>query len=128
MCSSDLGQLEALQLLIDHSADVNFRNNAGDTPLCKAITAREDQMMGNRVDIVRRLLEHGADSNPCDQNHSTLLHHASSHGMFEVARLLVSYGARVDVKDEEGRTSFQIASEKGYHEIAKLLSEHVIVP
>ena len=122
------GQLEALQLLIDHSADVNFRNNAGDTPLCKAITAREDQMMGNRVDIVRRLLEHGADSNPCDQNHSTLLHHASSHGMFEVARLLVSYGARVDVKDEEGRTSFQIASEKGYHEIAKLLSEHVIVP
>ena len=65
------GQLEALQLLIDHSADVNFRNNAGDTPLCKAIAAREDQMMGNRVDIVQRLLEHGADSNPCDHRHSS---------------------------------------------------------
>ena len=118
---------EAVQLLLDHNADINSRNEAGNTPLCetifKPISPREEKA----VDVVRLLLARGADPNPCDRNHSTLLHQASSHGWPEVVRLLVSYGAKVDAEDEEGMTSFQVASGKGYHEIAKLLSEHIVV-
>jgi ankyrin repeat protein len=118
-------QLEAVQLLLDHNAYVNSRE-AGHTPL--SICLRYSPHKESAVDVVRRLLEHGADPNISARNHSTPLHQASSHGTLEVARLLHKYGAKVDEKDEEGKTPFQIALEKGYDEIAKLLSEHVDAP
>ena len=124
-------ELEAVQLLLDHNPYVNSRNDAGETPLSDTICTRCDSQdeQEDAVDVVRRLLEHGADPNAAGaHSHSTPLHLASSYGWLEVARLLHKYGAKVDVMDEEGKTPIQIASEKGYHEIAKLLSEHVDVP
>ena len=119
---------DAVQLLLDNNADVNFRDQEGHTPLYLTIFGPVSYQEERAVDVVRRLLEHGADPNPCEHNQSAPLHQASSHRWPDVARLLLSYGARVDEKDDEGKTSLQVASEKGYHEIAKLLSEHVVVP
>ena len=123
--------LEAVQLLLDHKANVNSRDDAGKTPLSGTIFYGHSAQEESAVDVVRQLLEHGADPNDTgarSSSHSTLLHLASFYGWFEVARLLHKYGAKADEKDEEGKTPFQIASEKGYHEIAELLSEHVDVP
>ena len=120
--------LEAAQLLLNHKAYVNSRDGDGETPLSNTIRWRCSSQEDEAVDVVQRLLEHGADPNAGGRSHSTPLHEASSRGSLEVARLLHKYGAKVDVKDAEGKTPFQIASEKGYHEIAKLLSEHVDVP
>ena len=123
--------LEAVQLLLDHKAYVNSRDDVGKTPLSDTIFRGLSDQEERAVDVVRRLLEHGADPNDTgtrSSSHSTLLHLASCYGWFEVARLLHKYGAKADEKDKEGKTPFQIASEKGYHEIAKLLSEHVDVP
>ncbi|KAF8263087.1 hypothetical protein EI94DRAFT_1741814 [Lactarius quietus] len=120
--------LEAVQLLLDHNAYVNSRNERGHTPLCKTISDHSHYQEHGAVDVVRLLLEHGADLNACEPNHSTVLYQASSHRWLEVARLLLNYGAKVDEKDEDGKTPFQIASENGYDEIVKLLSEHVVVP
>ena len=123
-------ELEAVQLLLDHNAYVNSHDNAGETPLSYTIWMRcfSQREQGEAVDVVQRLLEHGADPNAVARSHSTPLHLASSQGWLEATRLLHKYGAKVDVKDAEDKTPFQIASEKGYHEIAKLLSEHVDVP
>ena len=119
---------EAVRLLLDHNADVNSRNQTGRTPLCETIFDRVSSQEGRAVDVVRRMLEHGADPNAsCDHNRSTLLHEALHHGWLEVAQLLLSHGAKADGKNEEGKTPFQVASEKGYHEFAKLLSERVVV-
>ena len=121
-------EFEAVQLLLDHNAHVNLRDNDGETPLSDTIYSNGHSEEGV-VDMVRRLLEHGADPNAAARNsHATPLHLASYRGWLEVARLLHKYGANVDEKDTKGKTPFQIASEKGYHEIAKLLSEHVDVP
>ena len=120
--------LEAAQLLLNHKAYVNSRDGDGETPLSNTIRWRCSSQEDEAVEVVQRLLEHGADPNAGGRSHSTPLHEASSRGSLEVARLLHKYGAKVDVKDAEGKTPFQIASEKGYHEIAKLLSEHVDVP
>ena len=118
----------AVQLLLDHNADVNWRNKEGLTPLAVTIYHRISSQEEVAVDVVRRLLEHGADPNTRAHNSSTLLHQSLSHGWLEVARLLHKYGAKVDGKDEKGKTPVEVASEAGYHAIAKLLSEHVIVP
>ena len=122
------GRLEAIQVLLNHNADINSQNISGKTPLCDLLTRNESFPERRVVGMVRRLLEHGADTNILDHQHSTALHTVSSFGWLEVARLLLSYGAKVDEKDEEGTTPFQVAASKGHHEITKLLLEHGAVP
>ncbi|KAF8261051.1 ankyrin repeat-containing domain protein [Lactarius quietus] len=120
--------LEAVQVLLEHSADVNSQNDRGNTPLYLAISPHNSSRKEHAVDIVRRLLEHGADPNIPDHSFSTPLHGASSRGELEIVRLLLSYRAKVEEKDGKGRTPFQVASEQGYDEIQKLLLEHDAVP
>ena len=119
--------LEAVQVLIEYNADINPQND-GETPLyCIFAYGREDSEE-QIADIVRRLLEHGADPNIRRNDKSTMLHQASSCGWLEATRLLLSYGARVDEKDKNGMTPLQVAASKGYDEITKLLLENGAVP
>jgi ankyrin repeat protein len=118
--------LEATQVLLERNADVNSQNDRGGTPLYEVLSSYGTVC----VDMVQRLLEHGADPNirPRDDGHLTTLHLASFERSLEGARLLLRYGVNVDEKDEKGRTPFQVASERGYDEITKLLVEHGAVP
>jgi ankyrin repeat protein len=118
--------LEAVQVLLEQNADTNLQHSTGKTSLSLILTYRVWE--GKVVDIVRRLLEHGADPNIYDNNLNTALHEASSRGLLDAARLLLSYGAKVDEKDEEGKTPFQVAASNGHDEVTKLLSEHGVVP
>ena len=117
---------ETVQVLLEYKADANSQKRTGDTSLCDAIFGYGSSQ--EVVDLVRQLLEHGADPNICNDRHSTPLHHASSRGLLEVARVLLSYEAKLDEKDGQGRTPFQVALSNGHHEIAKLLLEHDTVP
>ena len=119
-------QIEAVQVLLEHNADFNFQGFMGQTALHTVfIDPRSERKV---VDIVRRLLKHGADPNIRKNDHSTPLHQASSLGLLEAARLLLSYGAKVDEKDNDGRTPFQLAASEGCDEMTKLLLEHGAVP
>ena len=122
----DLG---AVEVLLEHKPDINLQDTYGDTPLHDVLARVYASNERNVVEIVRRLLEHGADPNIRHRRRrSTPLHGASSRGSVEVARLLLSYGAKRNEKDENGKTPFQIASSRGHDEIMKLLLEQVAVP
>ena len=122
---------EVVQVLLEYGAEsgINSQNDKDRTPLYEALfypgTSLEVKVV---FDVVRRLLEHGANPNIRDRSQSTPLHRASSKGWVEVARLLLGYGANVDERDEEGRTPFHVASSKGHHETTNLLLEHGAVP
>jgi ankyrin repeat protein len=120
--------LEAVQVLLEHNADINSQQMNGKTSLFLILEHRA--WAGEVVDIVHRLLEHGADPNIPDDYHKTALHEASesSRGLLDATRLLLSYGAKIDEKDRSGRTPFQLAASKGHDEITKLLLEHGAVP
>ena len=118
-------ELEAVRLLLEYKADINLQDTYEDcTPLHDVLYWLYTPSEENVVEIVRRLLEHGADPNIRRRNGSTPLHQASSHGSLEVVRLLLSYGASIDEKDERGMTPLQVASSGGHDELVKLLLEH----
>ena len=119
-------QLEAVQVLFEHHADINSGDIEGRTSLYGILVVYDSAE--KLVDMVRLLLELGADPNICTNNHRTPLHQASSQGFLEAARLLLSHGAKVDEKDVRGRTPFQLAASYGYVELTKLLVEHGAVP
>jgi hypothetical protein len=86
---------------------------------------------GGLPQVVRLLLEHGANPNTRDNKCRTPLHHASSSSgelsrplRLEIARILLAHGADVDAKDDEGRTPFQVASTEEEGEMALFLSEY----
>ncbi|KAN0139385.1 hypothetical protein V8E53_002886 [Lactarius tabidus] len=113
---------EAVQVLLEHDIYINLQSNSGETPLYGVLNSigPEEEV----VDIVRHLLDRGADPNVRRHNRSTALHRASSCGWLEVARLLLSYGARVDAMDAEETTPLEIATLKRDDEMSILLVEY----
>ena len=122
----DKMHIEALLVLLEHNADINLPNIDGKTPLYWTLS--ESSSNGRFVDVVRLLLEHGADPNVCTNHHTTTLHEASSRGLVEAARLLLIHGAKVDEKDGSGRTPLQVAGLKRRDEMTKVLVEYGAVP
>ena len=62
------------------------------------------------VEIVRLLVEQGADVTAKDKSSSTPLHLASSFGTPEIVRLLIECGADITAEDESHRTPLHLAS------------------
>ena len=120
-------RFEATRVLLGRGVDINLQNIADATPLYDLLCVNISSSEG-MVDMVRQLLEHGADTNIPGHRSSTALHLASSFGWAEVAQLLLRYGAKVNEKDGKGRTPFQVAASKGHHAMTELLLEHGAVP
>jgi ankyrin repeat protein len=76
------------------------------------------------VDIVRFLVEHGANTSAQDQLGQTPLHVASWNGHLDIARILVEHGANASAQDLRGSTPLYSASANGHLDIARFLVEH----
>ena len=64
----------------------------------------------NRIEMVKWLIENGAEVNAKDTDHRTPLHHASNLGLFEVVQYLMENGANVNAKDNDDFTPLHDAS------------------
>jgi ankyrin repeat protein len=146
--AAGFGHPGAVKLLLESGADINARNNDGETPLMVA------SLLGH-VDIVKLLLAKGADVDAMHKRGMTALMRASFEGHVEVVRVLVDHGADVNVegmipalslacemgrtkvvklllekgadvnaKDHWGNTALVLASKKGHGQIVELLKAH----
>ncbi|KAH9955382.1 hypothetical protein BGW80DRAFT_1467116 [Lactifluus volemus] len=106
------GNLETVQILVQHNADINAKTFAGHTPLHLASESCH-------LDVVRFLLVSSTDVNAWMEDGYTPLHMVSrrdehldlllwgiQEGKVAIARLLLENGADIRVVDNIGRTAF----------------------
>jgi hypothetical protein len=80
----------------------------------------------NNVDLLRILIEHGADLGPIDDTQSTVLHRACHIGHLEIVCLLLQQNpvTLISKQDAQGRTALHVAVENGHNQLVKALLEH----
>jgi ankyrin repeat protein len=72
-------------------------------------------------DVIRILLEKGADINVRDKWGRTALMIAAKSGQSEIVRLLLDWEADLHARDERGYTAMMYAAWKGHSEIVRML-------
>ena len=87
-------QLELVQKLIEHGADVNQAENEGMTPLMVACEAETD--VESILEVIAVLVEAGADINAMSKDGITPLFLAACWDTDELMQALVDNGASVD--------------------------------
>ncbi|KAK9891834.1 hypothetical protein WA026_016633 [Henosepilachna vigintioctopunctata] len=144
------GHTEVVQFLLEHGANVEDHNENGHTPLMEAASAghvglakillmhgaginthsnefKESALTlacyKGHLDMVRFLLEAGADQeHKTDEMHTALME-ASMDGHVEVARLLLDSGAQVNMPTDSFESPLTLAACGGHVDLAMLLIE-----
>ncbi|XP_024080647.1 ankyrin repeat domain-containing protein 17-like isoform X3 [Cimex lectularius] len=144
------GHLDAVRVLLDAGANVEDHNENGHTPLMEAASAGHVQVAEillergaginthsnefkesaltlacykGHLDMVRFLLEAGADQeHKTDEMHTALME-ASMDGHVEVARLLLDSGAQVNMPTDSFESPLTLAACGGHVDLALLLIE-----
>lgn len=115
---------EAVRALLDLGADVHLASRpAGFTPLHSAVA---DDTGAAAKEIVRMLLDAGADPNARSASGGTPLHTAAFTGDVTMIRLLLAAGASPMVEDDRGRTPLDLARERDMTEAAAVLHDAVL--
>ncbi|KAK7489802.1 hypothetical protein BaRGS_00018984 [Batillaria attramentaria] len=113
----ETGKTDIATLLISLDADVNVKDNDGDTPLHIAC--------GNgNTQTALLLIQHHADINVKSNGGHTPLYYASVNDNTETALLLIQHHADVNVKSNGGHTPLHNACLRGNTETALLLIQH----
>ncbi|XP_037420233.1 ankyrin-1-like isoform X1 [Triticum dicoccoides] len=112
-----LGKVDVCRCLVE---ELGFDINAGSKI---GVTALAAAALDGKMDVVRYLLDNGADPNKKDDAGSVPLHCAAKFGHHEAARLLLSRGASVDIAYFHG-TPLHIAAYYGKASVMKVLLEH----
>jgi len=104
------------ELLLAKGAQVNPTNKTDYriTPLDWAVSS-------DNIELVKLLLDHGADGKAKSDVGSTALHTAADRGDKEIAAMLIEHGADVNAKVTGGTTPLHEAAWAGRDEVIKLL-------
>jgi ankyrin repeat protein len=110
------GRSSTARMLVDAGADVSAvaRNEMKVQPLHAAAAAKE-------IDIVRMLLERGADPNARQQVGYTALMECARGGRDDMVSLLLAHGADPTLQTDDGKSASDLARESGHTAIAERL-------
>ena len=110
------GQSQVLELLLEKDADVDAKDEYGQTPLLWAAWNGHEA-------VVKLLLEKGAELETEDSSGQTPLLWAAWNGHEAVVKLLLEKGAELETKSSYGQTPLLWAARNGHEAVVKLLLE-----
>jgi len=111
------GQPAAVKVLIAAGADVNA---AAKNPL--KVAALHAAVAGGKLEIVKTVLDAGADANAQQQAGFRPIHEAGVKANRGLAELLLAHGADPSLPNDAGVTAIDLAREKGHAEFADWLA------
>uniref|UniRef100_A0AAR2KG61 Euchromatic histone-lysine N-methyltransferase 2 n=1 Tax=Pygocentrus nattereri TaxID=42514 RepID=A0AAR2KG61_PYGNA len=112
--AAKLGNLEIITLLLNTGqVDINAQDSGGWTPIIWAAEHRH-------TDIIRALLNRGADVTLKDKEMNVCLHWASFAGSVEIAELVLNAGCPLSSVNLHGDTPLHIAAREGYNDCVTL--------
>ena len=118
MSAAESGYADIVKYLAEEtSADVNARDIENWTALIWASINK------GHPDVVKVLLEHGADVNAVNNDGAGALMLASKVGDVDIVKLLLASKANVNLVSKEGKTALMSAKKEGHGEIVKLLEQ-----
>ena len=112
------GQKETVDFLLKKGADVNkISNNPMKlAPLHSAVAAQQ-------IEIVKMLIEQGANVNAQQMKGVTALHSAAHNGLKDIVQFLLENGADTQIKMEDGTLPIDFAKKDNFPEIITLLEK-----
>lgn len=117
-CAAAAGHLNVVRTLINkHNAYVNSTTRTKSTPLRAAC-------YDGHLDIVKFLIENGADIEIANRHGHTCLMIACYKSHINIARYLIECGADVNRKSVKGNTALHDCADSGSLEIMQLLLNH----
>ena len=112
------GLTEIVQLLLEHGADINVRDDSDSTALQETSSSPHAG-----VEMVQLLVERGADVNAQGGLYGTALQAACYSGSEKVVQLLLEKGADVNIQRGFYGTALQAACLSGFEKAVQLLLE-----
>lgn len=109
----EAGHAGIASALIEHGAEINV-SYTYKTPLIHAAEK-------GRVEIVKLLLDKGADVRATDQNNMSALMQAIEKGYPEIAKMLIEKGSDVNIRESGGYTPLALASSKHQEGVVQAL-------
>ena len=109
------GNLDRVKALIKENPDLlHIKSEEGYNPLHSATTY-------NQKEVVKFLIDAGADKNVANLWGKTPFHRAAERGYLEIVEILLEAGADINIKDKRGWTPLRWAISNGQKEVTELL-------
>ena len=119
-------RLKLTKLLVHGGEGVNIQNEDGETALMVAIMSNHaDVMAATHAQMVKFLLEQGADPKVMDKHGQTALTHACKERRGSgVVKEILEYGGDPVQQDKFGRNALHLSAQHGDSDVLELMARH----